>query len=374
MTLSQVLLPAALGQGQVLAALGAAQWRALAPEVEEEGLEGLLFQRCAAASLVLPPGLGRAWRISYRRTAGANFAALQRLGQVLAGLEAGGEQVLLLPGASLLLFYPDPGCRPMDDLDLLVRPGTAVAFRAQLAAAGFAPLPRHPGLWTDGELAFDLHEDLLNAARIRTRRFAGWMDPGEVWADSRLSRVEGVELRVMGPEDTALYTAVHALRHSFGRLTWFVDLQYLLRAGLDWGRLEEKARRFNLVRPLVYGLLFLRRAGGWLPDPAEALLERTPLRPGEARLLGRIYGDRLGGEWGDVLWAYSIPSLGRRCWFLLETCFPQPKVLLQVFPRLPAPLFPLAYALRLFQLMGRGGRQLCWLLRRPSSTADKKIL
>ncbi|MBM3279483.1 MAG: nucleotidyltransferase family protein [Candidatus Handelsmanbacteria bacterium] len=248
--------------------------------------------------------------------------------------------MLLLPGASLLLFYPDLGCRPMGDLELLVRPGTAVAFRVQLAAAGFAPLPRHPGLWTDGELAFDLHEELLNAARIRTRRFAGWMDPGEVWADRHLSHVEGAELRVMGPEDTAPYTAVHALRHSFGCLTWLVHLQLLLWAGLDWGRLKEKARRYNLVRPLVYGLLFLGRAGGWLPDPAEVLLERTPVRPGKARLLGRIYGNRLGGEWGDGLWAYSIPSLCRRCWFLLETCFPQPKVLLQVFPRLPALLFP----------------------------------
>lgn len=31
------------------------------------------IQPIAAASLVLPPGLGRAWRVSYRRTAGSRF-------------------------------------------------------------------------------------------------------------------------------------------------------------------------------------------------------------------------------------------------------------------------------------------------------------
>ncbi len=345
MSLSPPLLPVALGETGFLAQLAAAQWEKSAPALAEEGLEGLLFQRCTAAALELPPGLRRRWQESYRRTAGVNFAALQRLGRVLAGVEAGPYKVLLLPGAALLPLYPDPGCRPMDDLDLLVRPAATAQFEAELAAQGFTAQPRHPGSWADGELVLDLHEDLLNASRIRARRFAAWMDPAEVWRDRRLAVVEGVEVGVMGLEDMALYTAVHALRHSFRRLTWFVDLHLLLQAGIAWERLEDKARRYNLVRPLVYSLLFLREAGGRLPEPAVALLARIPLRSGEAFLLGQIFGDRRHGEWGDVLWAFSIPEWRRRCWFLFETCFPQPKVLLQVFPSpLPCSPWPTACA------------------------------
>jgi hypothetical protein len=363
------LLLAALGDDRDLSRLGAAQWEELAAAAAEEGLEGLFFQRCVSAAVPLPPRLARAWQRAYRLTAGANFGALQRLGRLLGAGQVG--QVMLLPGAALLPYYPDPGCRPMDDLDLLVGPQAAEGFRARLLAQGFAAVPRHPGLWAEGGLALDLHEDLLNTSRVRARRFAGWMDPAEVWRDSRVTGVEGVEVRVMGLEDMALYTAVHALRHSFRRLTWFVDLQLLLRAEIDWTRLADKARRYNLVRPLAYGLFFLQRqAGCRLPAPADALLRSTSLRSGEALLLRQALRDRRGGEWGEVLWSFSIPQLGRRCRFLAETCFPQPQVLLQVFPYLPAPLYPLAYGLRLLQLLLRGSRQLCGLLAGIQSRVD----
>ncbi|MBI2504936.1 MAG: nucleotidyltransferase family protein [Candidatus Latescibacteria bacterium] len=367
------LLLATLGEGKALAQLGADQWEGLVSPAAEEGLEGLFYQRCTAESVALPHALGDNWRSSYRQTAEVNFAALQRLGGLLAAM--GAEQVLLLPGAALLPFYPDPGCRPMDDLDLLVRPEVAGRFRDLLQGRGFAAVPRHPGLWVSGDLALDLHEDLLNTARIRTRRYAGWMDLAEVWRDSRSTRVEGVEVGTMGLEDMVLYTAVHALRHSFRRLTWFLDLHLLLQAGIDWERLEDKAGRYNLVRPLVYGLGFLQeQAACPLPEPAAALLARIPLRTGEAYLLRQSFQDRRRAEWGDVLWAFSIPQLGRRCRFLAETCFPQPQVLLQVFPYLPAPLFPLAYGLRLLQLLLLSSRQLRWLLARSQAQADRVAL
>ena len=369
------LIQAALGERAVLGHLAADQWEGLADPAAEEGLGGLIYQRCVAASVVLPPALGRRWQHEYRQTAGSNFAALQRLGGLLGAMKTSSPAVLLLPGAALLPFYADPGCRPMDDLDLLVRPEMDVWFRDLLQTRGFAPVSRHPGLWVGGDLALDLHGDLLNSTRIHTRRYAGWMDPAEVWRDSSFTRIEGVEVGTMGLEDMVLYTAVHALRHSFRRFTWFVDLHLLLQAGVDWERLEAKAVRYNLVRPLVYGFRYLQDyAACPLPEPAVALLARTPLRPGEAYLLRRSFLDRRRGEWGDVLWAFSIPRLSCRCRFLAETCFPQPQVLLQVFPYLPKPLFPLAYGLRLLQLLLRGSRQLYWLLTRSQERVDRVAL
>jgi len=77
----------------------------------------------------------------------------------------------------------------------------------------------------------------------------------------------------------------------------------------------------------------------------------------------RAFVDRGLGEWGDLLWSFSVASRWRQCLFVIETVFPKPSVLLQVFPRLPRPLLPLAYPLRIVQLLARGVSQLAKLVR-----------
>ena len=84
----------------------------------------------------------------------------------------------------------------------------------------------------------------------------------------------------------------------------------------------------------------------------------------EAWLLQRAFAGRRDGELGDVLWSFNVEGLLQRLQFLAQTYFPQPSVMLQVFPFLPKPLFPLAYGLRFGQLMFRGGRQLAGLVRK----------
>lgn len=360
-----LLYRAALGDIEQLRYLALPAWEALDRQARQEGLEGLLYRHCAAAAIALPRSPGAGWQVVYRRIAQENFAALQRLGGLVAGMEAEGLEVLLLPGAALLPFYSDPGCRPMDDIDLLARPGEASRLREFLQRRGFSAVPRHPDLLVGQGLALDLHADLLNVSRIKARRLAGWMAPEEVWRDRRPAVVEGVSLATMGLEDMALYTAVHALRHSFRRFTWFLDLYLLLRSGIDWERLEDKAQRYNLRRPLAYGLRFLQEQVGLeLPAAARKWTASISLRAGEGYLLRQAFRDRSRGEWGDVLWSFSIPRAGQRCRFLAETFFPQPKILLQVFPYLPSSLFPLAYGLRLAQLLLRGSRQLIGLISR----------
>jgi hypothetical protein len=289
---------------------------------------------------------------------------VQGLKEVLEALAAVGLGVLVLPGAALLPRYPDPGCRPMDDIDVLVEPGTGLQVREVLRRCGMASPPRHEELFIRAELVLDLHADLLNCGRIRSRRLAGWMDPAAVWRDRTRDDLEGVAVEIMGPEDMVLYTVVHALRHSFSRFTWFIDLQLLLQLALDWDRLQEKAACYHLERPLGYSLLLLReRLGSDLPQVADTWVEQLTLGAVERRLLNHAFGQGRQGEWGDLLWSFSISSPWQRWRFLAETAFPRPAVLLQVFPRLPGPLFPLAYGLRLGQLLGRGARLISGMRR-----------
>ena len=169
----------------------------------------------------------------------------------------------------------------------------------------------------------------------------------------------------MCPEDMILYTSVHALRHSFRRFTWFIDLYFLLQQKIGWDVLADKARRCNLERPLLYGVRFLRQHLYLeLPAPALEWAANFALPAGEEYILKQSFRDRRKGEWGDLLWSFNVPGRLQRCWFLAATFFLGPAVLLQVFPYLPRPLFPLAYGLRIGQLLFRGSRQLAGLVRR----------
>jgi hypothetical protein len=352
------------GRTTELAQWGEDKWRGLSARAEEEGVEGLFYQRCRAAGIPLPADIEENFQVVYRETAEQNFVALEELREVLEGLQEDSAAPLVLPGASLLALYPDLGCRPMDDIDILVPPGSGTRLKEGLQRCGFASPARHDELFVRGRLTLDLHDDLLNCGRIGSRRHAGWMEPGEVWCDRREVRVEGIPMIVMCREDMVLFTAVHALRHCFGRFTWFVDLHFLVQEPLDWECLRGKAERYRLERPLLYGLRFLR---DWLqvelPERGLEWLEAIRLPPLEERLMDRAFVDRSRGEWGDLLWSFSATSRWRQCLFLAETFFPKPSVLLQVFPRLPLPLFPLAYVLRMAQLLARGVRQLAELVR-----------
>ena len=99
--------------------------------VAAEGLEGLLVACGSAGVNVLPQ-----WRRAHARTAAATTVALQELARALRALTQQGLDVALLPGAALLRFYPDVGCRPMDDVDLLCPPGRVTSVAQALAQVG----------------------------------------------------------------------------------------------------------------------------------------------------------------------------------------------------------------------------------------------
>ena len=339
------------------------EWLVLSQCAVAEGVEGLLYLHSVRQAVAIPDEVRYAWQVGYRSRAMNNFSALQSLGGILAELARQGIDIVVLPGAPLLEFYPDPGCRPMDDIDLLVRPEQVPATAALLANMGFSSPDRYADIFVRNSLVLDVHEDLFHCGRIDARRYAGQLDLDQIWSRRQERMVEGVQLWMPCLEDMVLYTAVHALRHSYRRLAWFADLRLLIDQDLDWPFLFARARSGGLERPLAYGLKFLQQRE-LLPVHLLSWLEDCRLSGLELWLLQRAFADRRSGELGDLLWSLNVAGGIRRLQFLLQTYFPQPSVLLQVFPFLPRFLFPLAYGLRLGQLLFRGGRQLVGLVRK----------
>ncbi len=339
------------------------QWNSWGELAVADGVAGWMYWHCIAAGVALPEDIARMWGAEYRDYAGRNFVALHQLREVLAFLAESGIEATVLPGAPLLALYPDPGCRPMDDIDLLVCAGEMEEAGRVLAQLGYVCPRHHPDLFVGSGLVVDLHVDLFHTERVSARRFTGSLDGDAVRARSVRRRVEGFELRCPSAEDMALYGAVHALRHSYRRLNWFIDLQLLIGREVDAEQLIERARATALERPLLYALHFLQRYAE-LPGTLQRWVGEQQLGTVEFWFMRRMWADRRRGELGDVLWSFSIGSNLRRLFFVLQTLFPRPVVLMQVFPFLPAPLFPLAYVLRLVQLLLRGGRQLVGMVRK----------
>jgi len=185
----------------------AGYWRGLASCARAEDLRALMYHRTVACDL--PADVEAELMEDYHAAAESNVVQLREFMDVAAVLRERELEIILLPGASLLDLYPDIGCRPMDDIDILVRPQEHEAVTAALIHAGLSPQPRYENLFSNERLTIDLHQDLSNSSRIRSRQYAGWMDPGEVWRDAVDSQVDEVYVRRMCAEDETLFTAVH---------------------------------------------------------------------------------------------------------------------------------------------------------------------
>jgi hypothetical protein len=315
--------------------------------VPSEGLEGL-----GVANAQPGGSVPAAWKQMHAATAATTTIALQELAAALRELHAQGFEVLMLPGAALLRLYPDGGCRPMDDVDLLCPPDHLDAIAQALVDFGWTTVPRYPDLLSGRHVHVDLHDDLFHCGRIEARRQAGWLDPTQVWSRRRRIVVEGIEVWGLCAADEVLYTAAHALRHSYRRITWLIDLALQLRAEeLDIRSLRSRAEASGLARSVLFGVSLLHAAGVDLPESVSAwYLECAPGRM-SARLLHWILAARQSTSAGEVLWYWTCPSRRDRLRLMTEFVFPRPDVLLQVFPQVARRLAPIAYALRCGQLV-----------------------
>ena len=80
-------------------------------------------------------------RPSILRHRQANQIRTGLLSKIITACEKAGVQLILLKGAALFhLVYPEPGLRPMRDLDLLIHPSQAPVMETLLGDLGFTVL------------------------------------------------------------------------------------------------------------------------------------------------------------------------------------------------------------------------------------------
>jgi hypothetical protein len=195
----------------------------------------------------------------YLRPQHANQVRRRALAEILAAFAAEGIPARVLKGAALAgLIYPEPGQRPMRDLDILVPTAQVRQAQQLLARLGFeAPLPgpteplpdKHLALAGRQEEGFqvsvELHHNLFQAFAPASMTMADLTGPPLTFD------IDGVTAYALGPEDMLWHLSQHLAYHASVwepiRLVWVADLVGFANrfaAQIDW---EAVARRYPLV-------------------------------------------------------------------------------------------------------------------------------
>ena len=249
-----------------LESFSAGEWEALSKRAQAEGVGPLLYwalSRSGSGSSIPEPA-----RDFLRLTCAATRIRNQALFAGLAGLlplfRRAGIPVVLLKGACYALtIYPDPGLRPMGDVDLLL-PRLKLAEAARIARSqGFvdAAPEAAPGLRDllnhevclrragPQPVTLELHHSL-----VADRTFTYAVPVDWFWQQTealKSSRAGFGRVLILTPTAQALYAAAHAMLQHGGEtapLRWFHDLDLLIRhyrGRLDWELLLAQARKFE---------------------------------------------------------------------------------------------------------------------------------
>jgi hypothetical protein len=200
-------------------------------------------------------------------------------------LERAGLEPLIFKGPAVATRYPEPGLRPMDDIDVLLpgrhhkagvealrRDGWEETHHPRAAVARRSDIYDRVFVHRDvPQLPLELHWDV-----------AAWHDratgvrASDLWCARRPSRLLGVDAWCLPPEEELVALANHAGKpfHHFGRLLWSVDLAVVVHAAadaLDWERVGWLARRWRCRTVLAVALRQARRLGAAVPDALLAL-------------------------------------------------------------------------------------------------------
>jgi hypothetical protein len=226
-------------------------------------------------------------------------------------LRAAGAQATVVKGMHTAHeLFPDPGARPLSDIDLVIAPGDVPAAEKALGDAGFTPrpvlaspyscewvprgvsaLPRSLELTHEGNpWTVDLHASLgRDLGGVRTVSVAGSRD-----ACTREMRLAGADVRVLVQPWLAAYLAAHASQELKNlTLVRLIELVWVMRGHgrtdpVDWPELTKLLDRQRAAAYVYPGVALAERlAPGTVPPDAMSMLERAA-PPRVRRVIDRL--------------------------------------------------------------------------------------
>jgi hypothetical protein len=319
-----------------------------------EGLAGLLYKCLYKSDLLgaLDPAARRRLEAIYYQTVSLNVRLVHEVKAVVAALQEDGVSAVVLQGVSLLAqVYQDYGLRPMKDVDIWVLPEHFAQLDTTLSRLGFKRQRLYPKTFTRETTVVDVHTHVLWADRIEARGGLLKVPQEDIFEKARKVKLDDVDTQCLSFQDQVIYLSLHAIKHNYERLIWLVDVLRCLTGWSSdqwralWNRSEELGQRRTLSFTLyVLDQLFEFRIphhcfGGLPPNAVEKRILKK-------RLIGRAVSDL-----GQMVLLCRGKTLATGVALFLETVFPRPEILRQVFADAPDVSASRLYARRVGQLL-----------------------
>lgn len=323
----------------------------------KEGLSGLLYKGLKKSGMLETLGHRQRERLQslYYQTVVFNLNLIHELKKVLHLLNQKGIRVVLLKGISLLKqVYDDIGLRPMVDIDLWILNKDYPELIRTLTIQGYKRGPIYPNIFMSGPTTIDLHSHILGAERIKARKMIFAQSQDHIFRETQSIDFDGEKALCLSQCDQIIYLSLHALKHNVDRLIWLVDIKSLIAdwKKSDWAALMDRAEYLGQKRSISYIFFLLRDLLGFqFPSEACKIFGVEKLFLLEKKLLRERKKGGVLPIWAPLLLFSPERSLKKRINFMLETLFPRPEILRQVFVNFSERKAWQLYCMRVLQLL-----------------------
>jgi hypothetical protein len=362
---------------------GPAEWEQLAELARRHGLTPVLYRSLCEADGV-PQEVRDGLRRDYVVQTARGLRAVQQVKEISQALGNTGVDVIALKGASSLLqLHEDVGCRPMIDIDLMVRRESVEQFVEFLGKLGYCcpTAPSSPeSMWVSTEMGYrfpferrgylplDVHTDILDI------RDPAGSATGEMWSQARPIAPDDA-LLALAPSHSLLHSATHYMKHrdfDVAAVSWMLEVLMAARkwmAEIDWSEFWQTADRWGLVVDATTVMATLSHHWGLriplLPSGASPVSARD-LVSAEAVADDRRAAATLSRQSRRVAKLRHLPTVRARLHYLRFLLFP-PVAVLRYRYSIPESRAAGPYYVRhLLTLVGRFFKGVVAALRRPS--------
>jgi hypothetical protein len=285
-------------------------WRRLSEILREERLSALLGFYLGERDLPAGGDFKETLRSRARDVLAANLGR-RKIYEVLRDILAdAGIPALPIKGVDVAFAaYPNPACRPMTDVDILVSPESYKAAGDVLQREGFVPLPKEPRWWPartfgrPGEMV-DLHWSPAAAAPPRRET---------------ASRTFRENTKGSSDEFRLLVSVCHHQNHFFS-LPLLDFYEALMLAGrVSWPRYWSLARRWGALRATRFVFALAQYFFGGRSTAGKFGILKTLARPafsgadvGRGRRAAAVYALSLDNPAAAFTWSIRRPNWTRQ--------------------------------------------------------------
>ena len=240
-------------------------WQLFAQIAEIEGVAPLLYFQLKTGAIIdeWPSEVCQYLQASYYKSTAHNALLFQELERILAAFESAQIPVIVLKGAALAqTIYPEPGLRPMGDLDLLIQQDDLQESLGVMQNLTYLPInpEQNPGMRElmtyDIALSSSQHDHFpieLHWQLIASR--GDWREPDLTWFwDHQLSHpfpgeYTTTQMQYLDPVAHILFLTAHLeYKHDSiqARLLWFFDIDQIIRKKIQPQHYEQLATQAEI--------------------------------------------------------------------------------------------------------------------------------